>query len=509
VPEPRPLPPLSPAPLPPASATSASTRADAGAAGTDAAAPMERSRAGNEPIGSEGPIVVEAASPDGGWVVFCQAREDSDGNGAVSTTLEPGGELGGDRLDRYLAIGAGAGTRIESLAAWDPSGRWLVVSREGKLQLIDTTNGRETDLSALGVDARADALPYRRHRSLAFDGRGTKLAFLRGGPHPDVVVRELETGLDRHVDPGPGAVWRVDLDYSGSTLILSTLTDDTNHDQRLTWPVPEAKSAPPCRGPVARYAAWQGRGDRPVTKLGPATGGAAKRVDGFITVLGSALVVRDVNGRLSLVSNGKTSELFPPSCGGRVVHADAARQQLVVACTKGKGHPKLWLAGPGTKKDLDLGVSSWTEDRTAGPPARLVPLYPGRDSVLLDLERRETVALRAGDAVLATRDSRALYRRDRELLLRDVTADAEVELAGDLSSTESVTNGPWVAIAPVVANLETGTLSGRFQGRPLAVAPDGRVLVARGGDADGEHLALGPLTWQSPTLAHAGDAGTD
>jgi hypothetical protein len=138
-----------------------------------------------------------------------------------------------------------------------------------------------------------------------------------------------------------------------------------------------------------------------------------------------------------------------------------------------------------------------------------VALYPGKDSVLLDLDQRSTVALKAGDAVLGTLGPRAIFRRDHQLMLRDVTADSEVVLADGLRSTRSLANGPWVAIAPLVANLETGALAGRVERRPLALAPDGRVLTARGGDADAEHLATGPLAWERPIPADVLDAGAD
>ena len=78
-------------------------------------------------------------------------------------------------------------------------------------------------------------------------------------------------------------------------------------------------------------------------------------------------------------------------------------------------------------------------------------------------------------------------------------AKAEPKFAAaafDLVQSRSI-----VAVSPLVVDLAAGKLLGGVPGRPLAVADDGRVLVAAGGDASADRLAMGPLVWRLPEQA--------
>jgi hypothetical protein len=456
------------------------------------------SRAPEGEIGTAHPLTVEAVGTDGGWTCFCQARADTDGDGRVEVRVGPRGELSGDRLERYFALGSGEGEPIEELAAVDPTGRWVVLRRAGKLVLFDTVSRRESELS--DADARNDELPFRQHRSLSFDGSGSLLAYL--STKRGAVVRTLATGQESLIDPGPGDVWRLELDFGGRFLLLRSITSDTNGDHRMTWPAPVAKAPAPCRAPLSTYAAWVGHGDTPTLELAPASGGPARARPGFVAALGDATVERENDGRLVLRDGTAVSELAPAACGARVVHADRERHLLVVACARPKGRPKLWLVGAGERLDLRVSLSAAGSDRPPGPPSRLVALYPGSDTLLLDLETRRSVKVNGGGMVLATHGTVALVRRKRVLLLVDGTDGSERVLAGDLSpSLESFANGAVAFAAPWVVSLEAGKVLGRIEGRAYALAPNGRALVARGGDADADRLAVGPLAWLSPVAS--------
>lgn len=445
-------------------------------------------------------MIAETAANDGGWTVFCQAREDSDGDGQIAVRIGPRGELAGDRLVRYLAVGAGEGTPIDELAANDPTGRWLVVRREGKLELIDAHTGAAQELSAAGLDDRSDALPYRPHRTLSFDGLGQRLLTLRrDATGARAVVRDLASGSEAVIDPGPGEIWRMQLDFAGRWVVLSTLLDDTNRDGRLTWPAPERKAPPPCRGPVASYPAWVGRGDTPTSKVAPASGGTADAAPGLVLMLGEQRVVRDATGRLVLRAGTTETELASTKCGARVLHADAERKLLLVACAGPKGRPKLELVGPGLRVELGVDIAHASDDRAPGAPTRLVPVYPGNEAALLDLQARKLNKLTVGDVVLATAGARAVLRRGNKLVAYDAEMGHEEPLPGESPPlSHGFGQGSIAVAAPLVADAATGKLLGRVAGRPLAAAPDGRILVASGGDADATTLAVGPLEWRAP-----------
>ncbi len=494
-------PPPQPPPSPPAQiAPSPRPSARPAVPGPEAKPPGRTARAPSGEIGTPHSLVVERVARDGGWVVFCQARSDVDGDGKVAAELGPGGKLGGDALTRYFARGAGPGEAIDDLLAHDDSGRWVVITRAGSVSLVDTDGGAETNLTALGLDARSDALAFRSHRAVAFDAVGSRLAYLRGeGRDTRVIVRVLSTGGETALDPGAPDVWRLELDATGRFVILQTLIDDTNRDKKLTWPAPLRKEPRPCRGPVASYDAHLGRGDEPVVRLLPVDGGKTETVPGFVTTLGPGVVVREPPSRLVLRKNGKTEELAGDKCGARVMLVDHEREQLLVACTKPKGRPKLELVSSGRTVALDADVAHQSRDQTDAAASRWFALYPGNDTKLLDLADRRLIGLTPGDVVLASFGSRSLVRRKRTLVLFDVESGAEHPLEGNVSpSLDSISAPPLVMAAPFVVSLDRQKVVGTVSGRPLGMAPDGKVLVARGGDADGAALAVGPLVWQAP-----------
>ncbi len=92
-----------------------------------------------------------------------------------------------------------------------------------------------------------------------------------------------------------------------------------------------------------------------------------------------------------------------------------------------------------------------------------------------------------------------MIRRKRSLVIFDAESATERALPGTVSpSLDLTTAPPLVMAAPFVVNLEAEKVIGTVAGRPLALAGDGKVLVARGGDGDGSALAFGPLVWQPP-----------
>jgi hypothetical protein len=453
-------------------------------------------------LGAAFPFVLEAASPDGQWVVICQARADTDGDGKVEVRVGPRGELQGDRLESYLVNARGVEVAVDDLLAFDPTGRWLVTQEGGRARLRDTHEGRAIDITDLGADVDRDTLAYLPHRSLSFDARGSRFLYARRvRDRTEVVVRELDSDRETTIDPGPGALWRVELDSSGQWVILSMIPQDSNQNGRLDWPVPRATAnRPRCAGPVPRAGVWGQRGDR--TRLGVvrASGGRIEWMTSPVTPLGRDLVWREPGGRL-LVGDpqGKSQELVSGECDARIVHPDSERGLVLAVCTRGPGKPRLGLFGRGLRLDLGLEMTPPSLDAPSGDNPRLFAVYPGKDAALVDLERKKLHRLEPGDAVLGVGGSRVILRRRGALWLVEVTTGATTKL-GDLGPElgDWVTNGAVTVAGSLVVDVDLGQVLGRVSRRPLAVTRSGRVLVALGHDADAQAIAVGPLAWMRP-----------
>ncbi len=453
-------------------------------------------------IGTAAPTVFEAAGSDGSWVALCQARRDTNGDGHVAVDVGKRGKLSGDRMQSYLVLGDGDGEAIDELAAYDPTGRWLVVMQHGRPVLIDSRSGKRLDLGALGADARDDALPYRQHRVLSFDAGGTRLLYARRkAGKTRVVVRDLVSGAETLVDPGPGRLWRARLSPDGSQVVLRMIVDDTNKNGKLDWPVPARKNNPwRCQGPIATYPSWLSRGDEPTVKVAPSSGGSAKVVPGFADPFGRSLLVRDANGRLNLAhDSGDPEKLADDKCGARVLHADATRGLVLVACSAPRGRSPLALVGAGYHQDLKADLAAAPPDRWPAGSSRLLALYPGADTALLDLDTRKLSLLHRGDRVIATSGARALVQRGRRLVIHDVDSARERVIEGRTDRLpDARATGRFAVVAPLVVDLGAGKLLGKVSGRPLAVSSAGLVLVAQGRQARAHQLSLGPLRWVEP-----------
>ena len=433
---------------------------------------------------------------------MCQAREDTDGNGRVEVAVTADGRLTGDQMQTFLVRGKNQEQPIQALLAADPAGRWLVLQRNERSVLLDTHTDSEVDLTARGADTRNDRSSYQPHRTLSFDESGTHLLYVRREEGATrVVVRDLAAGTESTINPGPGVLWRAELDALGKWAILHMLAQDTNGNGRLDWPIPPSRShAEPCRGPIPRMDAWGFRGDRPVVRLARSSGGKAESRPTFVAAFGKDLVLREPGGRLVLRRvPGRDYQLAPALCQARVLHVDPSRQLVVATCTPAQGPSKVNLLGVTFRQELELELSPPPYDRQPQQQQRLLAFYPGREAVLLDLDRRHLRPLQPNDAVLATRGPWALIRRDRSLVFLNAETGEQQSLPGQTAPLlEHRVTGAMVVAQPLVVDLAARRLLGRVEGQPLALTRAGQVLVAAGRDADARALAVGPLRWVEP-----------
>jgi hypothetical protein len=453
-------------------------------------------------IGAPGPLQLLAASASGAWVALCDGPERT----------------------AKLVLGSGGGEAIDEVLAQDPNGRFVVVLQGGAAQLVDATLGTRVNLSELGADVRRIRADYAEHRTLSFDARGQHLAYLRaqrGGSL--LVVRALETGTEQVVAAGAGEVFRLKLSADARYVTFDALREDTNHNGKLDWPAPEEparKSA--CEKPSLprfRSFAYQGRGDALTHGVAALETGVLRDLPELLTPLGHSLLVRDADGSLRLDQGGRRTLLAPASCGGRVLFADAERGLLLATCAppppprKGRtvvppsGKRDVWLFASGYAKNLQSELYETSTDREAVIGTRLVPLYPGSDSSLLDLERRELLPLPTGSRVVATYGAQALIWRGSELYRYDAVAKQEQLLArGVLKNPDLLQAGSTVLLSPFVI---IGCDGPAFASpaRAFALSTNGFVLTASGGGAAvaglPSNVIQGPLHWVDARLPPA------
>ena len=456
---------------------------------------------GNSAFASDAPVLLERASRDGHWVSLCTARRDSNGDGQLTASAGPRGELRGDAFERFL-VAPDEEQPIDGLLAADASGRYAIVMQHGALLLWDAERRNFLDLSALGADARLSAQSFAELRTVSFDQGSKHLLYARPGEAgPRIVIRRLEDGSERAIDPGPGVLWRARFDPGGAFVIAELMSEDSNKNGKADFPAPLLAAPRSCSASPGRFHTWIDRGDRPVMVLVPLSGGPPVLDSDLVMPVGEALLLRDASGTLLLSRAGKKRVLSPAVCKGRIVHADASRELFIVGCAQKKtGRVSLELVTRSERKALGIELASVELDREVSDAPRLVALYPGAESTLFDADRRELLPLRSGDVVLATRQSRALIRRGNALLFYDADSRTEQVLPVTLErNPDLLLTPPYAFVSPALVNLDTAALVGLTRSRPLALSSEGQLLVPEV-EADGSRLARGPLRWLTPSL---------
>jgi hypothetical protein len=433
-------------------------------------------------VGDDGPLSLERVGADGRWLVTCK-------------------QAGVPRPE--LSVGTSPPEAIDDLLAWDASGRFLVLRHGPSAWLVDVETDTRTNLSELGLDDRDDVLDYRQHRALAFDPRGEVLAYVRNQSAPEIVLRSLATGEERVVRSTSGEPWRLAWDDAGGTLVVTGVAADPATGGRASFPVRVRKGPRlACSGLLPRFHVSADSGERPLVTLVSRDGLTLRQAPDFAAPFGDAYVARGLDGALALVTLTRRERISDADCGGRVLFADPTRNLLLVTCTNDKLRPKrigVELVGPGYRQELGVVVQSMALDRWPDAPVRLVPLYPGSDVLLVDLETRSTVPLLPGDRVLATSDEYALVRRDKALVWFDAVRGADRLLTASIPPFAGlVVAGSLVAVGSLVIDARVGRVLGSVPGRPLALATDGAALIAEGGAPNATAFARGPLRWHAP-----------
>ncbi|HEY4104437.1 MAG TPA: hypothetical protein VGM44_11120, partial [Polyangiaceae bacterium] len=266
---------------------------------------------GDTSFGGQGAALLERASPDGRWLAVCRAKVDA-------REREPNAKGASERdaVERFL-LSPGEELAIDGFLSASRDGRFAIFLQHGALVLWDSATQASLDLSALGADARLSAESGAAVRTVDFDARSEHLLYVRQrAERTRVVIRDLNSGGERELDPGPGEVWRARFDPGGVYAILQLIHVDTNRNRKLDFPAPLLSAPRACGEDRAHFHTWEGRGDRPETLLLPLDGAAAVHDPDLLMPVRDALLLRDEDGVLSLSRGGKKRVLEPAACKG-------------------------------------------------------------------------------------------------------------------------------------------------------------------------------------------------
>jgi PQQ-like domain len=227
-------------------------------------------------LGTASPGIELAVDSRRGWAAVCEARDDDDGNGRLEVTPLARGNARGDRLEPYLVLGSGSGTDIDDFVTGDAGGRWVVMTKDMCVYLVDARTGRATPLD--GADGRPGDDAFEPHRAASFSPDGSSLVYIRSeGDRAWVVHRDIQSRRERLIDPGPGELSKVFIDASGRFIVMEMVAPSTSRSGPL---LPALFSCTlnkrGCLGPVP--ARFLGRKAEPVQRVAAVGGGKVQDV---------------------------------------------------------------------------------------------------------------------------------------------------------------------------------------------------------------------------------------
>lgn len=501
--------PGAPKPLPAAPLPSAAPPAkhDVTAPAAPAGPPPELLQPGTPTgqFGTSAPMMLHTSAPDGRWLSWCEARQDTNGDGHLRVLVNPQGALEGDTSSMFFAVGGGSGRPIDSFVSSSRDGRYVALIESGRLVVLDTVSHTKLDLSELGASLATDLASYLPHRAATFSPSAPLVLFYRNeGDAESVVVRDLVTAEEIELAPPAGNLWRASFDESGRFVVAQVVEVDTNKNRRLDWPHPKAREDTPspigrgCSPPIPRIRVWRFPGDTPtphVARLGSTTW---TRVTGFIRPVGDELLVRGEDGQLELLGAGSKRLVVNEKCDARVLHVDASRRKVLAACMGSKVRGEVVVLGGPERIPLEVRVAGFELDRWERDDPRLLALYPGQAALLVDMDTLTLHSLAEGDHVVATSDTTALVRDRKAARFVDI-AGATTEIGPLRLYEETLQVGTVVAVPPFVVDVRSRSVLGTYDSPAHAVSSSGKVLVAQGHPGDWDQLPTGPMTWTAPT----------
>jgi hypothetical protein len=252
------------------------------------------------------------------------------------------------------------------------------------------------------------------------------------------------------------------------------------------------------------YGHYGQEGDTATWLLRRVDGGPLVPRESILGPLGDALLRQGEQGEVFVEeASGQRTEWVPASCRANVLHVDAAREQVLVACTA-QGNA-LELHGARVHQPLGLSVTPSRPPPSGGPP-RLFPVTPTSTTKheppsaqrVVDLETRTVHPVRG--QVAYTEGTRALVTRIAgphgmgQLLWFVDTQSGEQRPLGEPAGYGFAAAGSFVHAEGLLVDMSTGRLVRRVQEDVQAVDSQGRMMLDRSGGA-GRTVPRGPLQW--------------
>lgn len=467
-------------------------------------------------IGTPGPLVLERVDPDGRWVAFCQARLDTDGDGQVQIHYGMHGGIYGDALVPYLDI---EGTELELDAFVDATadGRWVVVLREGRLELHDIASSKKT---ALGPAPADDPNPLGGHRAAVFSSSGDRLLYVRGPielparaasktePSSAVVVRELTAGTEHAIEAPRGVIARAGFFDGGTHVWSHVVSKDTDGDGKLAIPrLQTSLSSRGCRGPIMSYSTGGYVGDDRTLMIAERTDRRLAARPDAIGVAGGRVFTRDDTG--AVWADG--DEVAPASCDANVLYANAETGRVAYACRgdetvepDGTVWAPLFVFENGRSEDMRTLVAPSSEDYFQARQ----PIWRAKGERQYDLEHGALLPEPSTkDLRLAEHGTVALFldAKGKGYLLDEAERRRhaiDVDLGYDPDGYRfpmwregSLVTLPLEDGRGVVLDLSVPELRGFVPSFGSAMASSGEVLSA---EHDRSGIPRGPLKWHVP-----------
>ena len=471
-------------------------------------------------LGTAHPGLVEAVAPDGRWAVICQARADTDGDGAISVLLDRSGEPSGDRSVPYLVVEKGPGLELRRYLGADPEGRYVAARTTEGAVVFDTTTGAREPLGSVGADT---AEPIDDHVSFDASGRSL-LTVRRRGDQARILVRDLVRRRDVELDPGPGLVLRADLSPDGAWVVVWVVDSDGNgvlEAPRRKFPAPRP-DPPSCGGAAQATRDDEEGGDDATTRVLAVADGWREGVPGFVCFFrGGWIRATNTSGLVAETRDGSSRELSPSHTYAYFRGADEASGQVLLESQLGGTHLRVVALDGTSRKLLSLHSPVYSHSDLAGP-TRFRPLL----SSLSVYDWQKRVVIPIGGGLVGSVGSRMLVKRARliaptppdgkwavDLVIVDADTRKETEVAIGIDSApyrRRFQAGSLIAVSGVVVDLTSGKVIGRYSsggGYPfptegtatLGLHPDGRLLRSSGPSQPSErHFPMGPFRWVRP-----------